>query len=458
VVAPDDAYAADAARRGCLTGASNAVLRVSGPLDAPVFSGKLAAKGVSLSPRSFGRTFSLAQGATVTLRPGKGVGRQRVAFPRQARLRGDLDDGTFALWGSVDFDRFSLDDADLSVVGTDLFFASSGEFNLTFNPSVHLAVSDFGRPQSRRMALSGDVVIVDGTYYKSFDSFARAFGAATGGARDAYQEPLTERVPWLKDLALNLDVTSTVLAVRSPFPFGRADLDARVDVSVSGTLDKPQVFNRIDLLPGGVISYRVLGREFELLSGSLDFSGDPGRPRIDLQAQTEVEFLERVGSGDESEERQVTIIVTITGTLPDDLSIQLSSTPGGFDQADLQSLILAGKPLDDDVLAREDNLFSFDIGRFVDALLAAPFVDAINVGLTQDGFVDTELVTKFGRDLRLRTRAVQESGDATRLTARFQFRISDSVVLEGSVDRSTGATADEHETYQTRIKYRIHLD
>ena len=96
---------------------------------------------------------------------------------------------------------------------------------------------------------------------------------------------------------------------------------------------------------------------------------------------------------------------------------------------------------------------------FVNKLLKAPFVDAVKLGLTQEGFVDTQIVTKFGRDVSLRTRAVQEAGDSTRLSARFEFRLTDDIVLEGRAVRSTGNDfTNANERYEARIKYRIPLD
>ena len=445
----------------CLGTPSPPALHVTGALTAPVVQGRVRAVGVRLVPRDFGRAFVVDDGAELVLRRGRGPADQLVSFPRDGarRLSGELDDGTFGVWGELSLDALEPRDATLHVEGTDLSFVSRGEFNATVSPDLVVRARDFQDPVRRDLAVSGQVRVVEGTYYKSFDQFARAFGAATGAQADGYSAPLTERLPWLGDTLLDVDVHGSGFAVRSPFPLGSADLDTRMDVHVGGTLGAPQVFNRVDILPGGRIQYRVFQREFEVVRGTLDFSGDPDRPRIDLAAQTEVEYLERVSNTDEgSEEKQVVITVTITGVLPDDLDIQLSSTPAGFDQGDLQSLIFTGKPRADDVAAREDNLFSLDIGRFFNALLAAPFVDAVNFGLTQEGFVDTEVITRFGRDLRLRTRAVQEAGNATRLNARFQFHISDSVVLEGSVDRTTGSSTTAADTYEARIKYRIPLD
>jgi len=445
----------------CLGTPGTPALHVTGALTAPVVQGQVRAVGVRLVPRDFGRAFVVDDGAELVLRRGPGPAEQLVRLPREGarRLSGELDDGTFGVWGDLSLDALAPKDATLHVEGTDLSFVSRGEFNATVSPDLVLRVRDFQDPARQDLAVSGQVRVVEGTYYKSFDQFARAFGAATGGPVDGYSAPLTERLPWLADTLLDLDVRGSNFAVRSPFPLGQAELDTRMDVHVGGTLGAPQVFNRVDILPGGRIQYRVFQREFEVVRGTLDFSGDPERARIDLAAQTEVEYLERVNNSDEgSQDKQVVITVTITGVLPDDLDIQLSSTPGGFDQGDLQSLIFTGKPRAEDVAAREDNLFSLDVGRFFNALLAAPFVDAVNFGLTQEGFVDTEVITRFGRDLRLRTRAVQEAGNATRLNARFQFHISDSIVLEGSVDRTTGTSTTAADTYEARIKYRIPLD
>lgn len=432
----------------------DAVVHVTGEFSAPRFAGRLESSEILIVPRNFGQEILIhADGSGVVLAHGDKPGEQLLLIPESAKLVGEVDDGNLRIWGRVRLSDFALEEAELSLVGNDLYFTAPGEYSLTFNPSVRASVFDFGSDELRALVLTGDVVITEGAYYKSFDSLSSAF---SGGESEAYEDPLTERFPWLKDLSMDINVNAPSFAIRSPFPLGKADVEARMDLAVTGTLDDPQVMNRIDILPGGIITYNVFGREFEMLPSTLDFLGDPGRPRVDITAQTEIEYL-RSGSVD-SREEHVTITVDISGTVPDELDVKLSSTPATYDQADLQSLLLTGKPLAEGAESRDDNLFSFDVGSFVDRLLKAPFDYSVFVGSTLDLGFDIELYTRFGRDFSLRTRATQESTDSTRLTAGFQFKLSDDILLEGTVDRTTATTTTATETYEAKLKYRIPLD
>ncbi len=462
LVAADPETAKQGRRSRCLQRAGDNLMLVRGELGTPTFQGTLISHKLSFTPRTFGRSVTLDDGGRLKLRVTNRPGRQLVRVEAgKHSLRGEIEDGRFDISGDLYLQDLAIDDADLAVSGSEIYWSSAGEYNLTFNPDVNLDVTDFGDDGTRRIRMTGDVLVTDGNYFKSFDSFARAFGAVTGGGEESYARPLTERVPWLKSLTMGLDVTSTNFTVQSAFPTGKLDLEARLDVTLSGSLDSVTVKRRIDILPDGTITYNLFRRDFEIRHGYLEFDGEGDRPRIELRADTEVEYLERAAGGDDrpEEDKQVTVIVMITGRLPDDLNIELSSQPGGFTQADLERLIVTGKPLRDTASAREDTLFSFDFGNFVNKLLKAPFVDAVKLGLTQEGFVDTQIVTKFGRDVSLRTRAVQEAGDSTRLSARFEFRLTDDIVLEGRAVRSTGNDfTNANERYEARIKYRIPLD
>lgn len=448
----------------CLPLSARNVLRIGGTQKKPSFDGRLAANKIRLLPRGLPQQLSLTDGAIAQLVPGSSAGIQHIRFEEADNFSGQFDDGTFQVVGDIELRDFGLHALQLHVVGTDIAYASSGEFNATFNPDLRLSARDFGDERKRALALRGEVEVTDGTYYKSFDQLAKVLGAVTGDQFEQFSQPVTERIPWLKALVMDLQVRSTShnLNLNSSFPLGTTDLDARLDLKIQGTLDRPQVFNRVDLAPGGTVTYDILNREFEVLHGYLDFNGEAGRPRIDIRAQTEIEYLESTGAeSDEVEEKSVILTISISGTLPDALEIELSGSPGGFDEGDLQSLLLTGKPLSTGTLAREDYQFNVPVGTYLKELLASPFVESVNVGLDSQGDWASEILTRLGRYASLQARAEGESGASTRLSARFQLHLSDSIVLEGNVDRATGATTTtdaQGETYEARIKYRYVLD
>ncbi|MGM0574897.1 MAG: translocation/assembly module TamB domain-containing protein [Myxococcota bacterium] len=441
----------------CLPDAGDRILHITGTVERPKASGRIETVDTRLVPRTFGHEFRLEDGAGVLLRPTTAPGEVRVVLPREPeeRLGGEMDDGGFELWGEIVLMDLVPENADLHLIGTDLFYSSAGEFRMTFNPDVTLMARNFSSDARRRLKLSGEVLITDGSFYKSFDRISQTLsgGTAAGGSL-----PLTEQVPWLADLTLDLHVAAPDFEIRSKFPFGDTELEARFDLRIRGTLDDPEVYDRIQLIPGGRIRYDVIQREFEIVQGTLDFEGEPFAPRVDIEAQTEVAYLALVDPSipDSEEERQVTVSLRISG-VPPALNIEYwSNDDPSFDQADLQSLILTGRPRDEASESLEGFGFQYDFGNALQGILESPIIEALRVRVGADQSVTTELVNQLGRVVRLRTRVVQET-EETRVTAGFRFQITDRLSLEGNLQRVENAT-NPTQTYQARFKYRIPLD
>ncbi|MCB9727769.1 MAG: translocation/assembly module TamB domain-containing protein [Deltaproteobacteria bacterium] len=458
LVVGNDPYTVDTlGDRRCLPLDDDSVLHLGGTLSAPVASGRLEPHGVRIVPRSLGYSIRLVDGRSVLLRPGKEAGVLRVVFPKDParRVSGDIDDGTFSLSGELTLRDFAPDTAALHLIGTDIFFSSAGEFRLTFSPEVDLTAQDLSNDERRQMRLSGQVLVTEGTYYKSFDTLTQSI---TGGSRTGAQIPLTEQVPWLSSLTLALEVSASDFAVRSKLPFGETDLETRVDLSVQGTLDALELYERIELLPGGRVSYDLINREFEVVQGTLDFLGNPNEPELDIEAQTEVTYLalSDAALSDTNEERQVTVSIRITGT-PSHLNLELwSNDAPTFDQADLQSLILTGRPKDEAASSQGGLSLRYDFGDALARVLQSPIIDTFSVEVGADASVTAEVASALGHAARLRTRVAQEA-EETRVTAGFRFQITDSLSIEGNLQRVQNST-NPSQTYEARFKYRIPLD
>lgn len=443
--------------RRCLPMDDASVLHIAGSLTAPVASGRIEPYGVRIVPRSMGYSIRLLDGRGVLLRPGKTPGVLRIVFPKDAarRISGDIDDGNFWISGELALRDFAPDAAELRLSGSDVFFSSPGEFRVTFNPEVQLIAQDLSNDTRRKMRLSGDVLITEGTYYKSFDTLTHSI---TGGTRSGAQVSLTEQVPWLKSLTLALEVSASDFAVRSKLPFGQTDLETRLGLTVQGTLDAIELYERIELVPGGRVSYDLINREFEVVQGTLDFLGNPNEPELDIEAQTEVTYLalSDTGLSDGSEERQVTVSIRITGT-PSKLSLELwSNDAPSFDQGDLQSLILTGRPKDEASAAQGGLSLRYDFGDALARVLQSPIIDTFSVEVGADASVTAEVASALGHAARLRTRVAQEA-EETRVTAGFRFQITDSLSIEGNLQRVQNST-NPSQTYEARFKYRIPLD
>ena len=459
VVAADPATAATLGDDACLAGAGDRVLRLQGELLSPAISGKMATKDILLTPRNFGRDFELNDDSTFTVRPGEEQGTQRIFVNKDkaSRIRGKLEDGTYELWGEMLLKNLWLDSARVEGVGTEIFYAAPGEYNITINPEVSLVVSDFMDEERRKLLLSGKTQITEGMYYRNFDSLGQAIGNMTGGAEGKTHElPLVERVPWLKSLEMDLNVFGSTFEITSPYTGGSAAVDTRFDLRVTGTLEEMSIYDRLEIIPGGLVTYDLIGREFEVVQGDVDFRGDLGAPEIDLELATDVAYEVTSGVEDQVEEREVTVSVRISG-IPPNLDIEFwTKDNAGLDQADLQSLILTGSPRTESASLQDSLGISFDFSQFLSSVLKAPFFEAFKARVGPQGTVTTQIVTEFGRAVQLHTKVTQAATE-TRVRAGFQFQLSDNLSLEGTLQR-TDRAQNPTQTYEARFKYRIPID
>lgn len=481
-IAEDPATAEALGPARCLPDAGDRVLRARGPLAEPSLSGRVqprgranrvqakapeaeadgepdAARPMHLIPRGFGREIVLDPKGSLLLRPGRRDGAQRIVAPEdpERHLEGTIQQGSFEvqgeLLGELRPDGFTPETVDARLIGTDLFYSSAGAYKMTLNPDVRLVGSALSDPANRDLTLKGRVLITDGLFFRNIGQLTRSL-TGPGGTR--YERPLTERFPGLQDVALDLGVEANEFGIRSSFPLGRAELQARFDLRVGGTLSSPELYDRVEIIPGGLVRYDVIQREFEIRRATLDFDGRPSKPRIDLDAETEILYFQ---SQDEdrsfTEERQVTVGLNVTG-VPPDLDIQLTSEDVTQSEADLRSLVLTGRPSGQSGSFEENLGVGYDFGQMLSDVIRSPIFEALNVHVGAAGSVTTRLITRLGRAMRLRTRVVQEPSE-TRVSAGFEFELSDRLSLEGTLQRVQRST-NPSQTYRARFRYRIPLD
>lgn len=454
----------DVAALGDIGGA----LLLSGATSAPVLDGVVEIRSLQAQPRSLGRQLRFDRPVRLTLGPSPlGGGRHRIAIDDEAPIEGHLDDGTFVVRGSLDLRGLHPTHGEMRLVGTDVSYNAAKTFQATFNPELTWTARDLDDPARRASRLEGTVSITEGRYYRSFDRFSQALGGALGREQDAPTQSLSRAVPALADTALDVRVRGSNVAITSSFPFGSTDLELRIDVLVRGTLAKPLVYDRIYVLPGGIVTYNIVRREFEVQRGVLDFDGDPSKFRLDLEARTEIEYIEGSAAGTSDldisplldEERVVGVTVRVKGEAPV-FDVSLSSDSRGYDQTDLQYLVLTGAPASSQGEGRTDRSIALPIGaELADVarrLLLSAFVDSVTLGITPEGGIDWGLIASLGRSLKLRTRVVQEGTDK-RYRARFEFRITERLSLEGQL-KVNEDDGESLRTYESKLRYRIPLD
>ncbi len=451
-------------------------LEVLGSFLSPVLRGSVRTDAVEVVVRHVPDAIAIEPGARVLFR-GDAQGRMTAALPADAPLRGRLGDGRFTVDGSASFQGFVPDSGALHLSGSGLRVASPGAYYVVLAPDVTARFSDMASPDPgvRGLVLAGRVDVTEGSYHRNFDVVRKAFSGVAGG-RVAEREsaPLATRAPWLAAAGLDLAVTGSRLGVRSRLPFGSTDLEIALDLAVRGTVEEPEVWNRVEVLPGGQVIYNVVRREFEVTRGTADFDGDPTRPILDITARTTVDpssagSPQVVGGSRFEPETQtgsfdqgVVVTLAVSGRFPD-LDLSLTSNARDLDQTDLQYLLLTGTTPREAADGRSGvidlGLVTEDMTNLVTNLFLSPFVDAVRFGVSPSGGVNAEVEAHVGSRLRFETQVLQETG-GSRYRAGFQVRLTDRLFLEGRM-RAVEQSTDPSEIgrrYEAKLRYRIPIE
>ena len=234
-------------------------------------------------------------------------------------LRGMLDEGSSpwgAGWAIKDFMPVSLD---LNARGLSLPVVVPDTMNLLLDANATLS----GTPDST--LLSGDAVILEGSYYKDVhlnliaevgQRFINERVRAGRGARKPIDLPFLRGM----DLDIALSRRGTVSIDNN-----LADATLNPDLQITGTLNDPVVTGRVSVIQG-TVTYQK--RTFDITRGVIDFS-NPYRTQaaIDVSAQGKI--------------RDWTITLEVTGPL-DNLNISLTSNPA-TDTSTILSLLATGR-------------------------------------------------------------------------------------------------------------------
>ncbi len=450
-------------------------LEVHGTLARPLADGEVRLGAVELGIRGLGEALRLQDGGRVLL--SSGDGRMRATIPADGWVKGSLGEGKFTVHGNAAFDGLVPADGEVVLEGADLRFVSPGEYFLVGNPSVTATFEGLGAPGQSRMRIGGRVALTDGSYHRNFDIVGKAFSGLTGTrVAERQGRSLEEVAPWLADADLDLAVTGPRFGVRSKLPVGSTDFDIAMDLRVKGKVKAPELWNRVEVLPGGTVTYEVVRRVFEVVRGTVDFDGPPGQPRVDVLARTRIQV---VGTTTQSTavasrfdpdapvagalDQGIQVSLKVTGRYPD-LDISLSSTSKAYTQTELQYLVLTGSLPQGGVASSAGQIFNLgllteDVTNLVAKLLLGSLVDAINLGVSPTGGVNVDVMAHLGSRMRFATQVQQNSGSAW-YTAGFHVRLTDYLSLEGRVLSISQALdrSQEGNKYETKLRLRIPID
>jgi hypothetical protein len=299
---------------------------------------------------------------------------------------------------------------------------------------------------------------------------------------DAYSKPITETMPWLSEVRLNLAVRGNNFEVASRFPLGKTDLVTEFNLRVSGTLADLRINDRLRVMDGSgsQISYSVNNLVFEVERGTLDFAGEALQPYLDLNLRTEIPVRGGTRSGstatnlgsdlttDSSQlDEIVQVFVRISGVFSEDskqFDVQLSSNKGDT-EADVQCLIVTRRRCNDQAGGSSPRITTdFLFGEALNAAVTGLFktlVDTVQIDFDPVNLgVAAEMTKKLGKTVALGAQV--QTGRENRYNANFAFRITERLSLNGLWRRqrlldTTGTQDASVDVYESKLRYKVPL-
>jgi hypothetical protein len=232
------------------------------------------------------------------------------------RLTADLGQGTLSLSGDMGLEHFIPVSGQARLQTQNIAFFVEDTLEIAFNTDLIFSGT------RERTRLSGTVTLLKGEYYRDFAfDLAEALESRKMGAAGPKQAAKTG-VPIIGDTRLDIAV-----GYREPFVLDNnlAFILVEPGVKVSGTIDRPVITGRAQILEG-TVEYQK--RQFDVERGVIDFV-DPFKtdPEITLKAGTQV--------------RKWVIHMDISGRT-DNLKFRLYSEPAETHE-DILSLLIIGK-------------------------------------------------------------------------------------------------------------------
>jgi len=297
-------------------GATWIKVRARGPVSDPQFTGQLKVKRVEVSPRGWGRTITLDRGD---------VRFSNYLIKTAAPLGGTYDEGLVQADGEVRLDRFDMVDIYLRITGTGIPQRSPNVYSAEFNCDVRLM------GDSQRLALEGDLELVDLSYTRKFDVLKQAFIKPRVQEEDP---PFWKGQPLLEDLALDLKVrTMGQILVKNNL----ANLSLSGDFVVVGTLENPRLGGLIRA-EEGTFKLPYLRGDFSISQGQILFTSSKPMEQGQIAITSETTFEGR---------NQVDYLITLKVEGPlSNPAIQLSSVPN-LDPGQISALLVTGRTTDE---------------------------------------------------------------------------------------------------------------
>ncbi len=320
----------------------------------------------------------------------------------------DLGDGKIALTGMAELkngipDKFKLN-LDAGQVPVDV----PDTLEMTLNSQLTWAGT------MDKSAITGQIDIFEGTYYKDVDlSLISITAQTTKKSRPKVREPGPD---FLKTIGLNIYVTRREAIVVDN---NLASMSISPNISIRGTAYAPSLDGRA-VVDEGTITFQQA--QFEIIEGSIDFI-NPYKiePEITLTGETTISSY--------------TITLSVTGT-PDDLVLEFSSDLDATD-ADIFSLIAFGKTTD------EMGSVDSDGGAMPAAAIAKMLVDSLSekiketTGLSEVSFI------------------MNHEGNETNVHVGLGAELSRRLSVSYGIDINDGETVQKVTTYYKLLEHLL---
>ena len=487
-IAADPVVAKDPGAK-CLTSlrGDRGALRIAGPVDALKPQGVLQLQRSTITPRGMGRDILFSSGGQLVIGTQRN-GQLQATIPEEHPIEVRMEDGWLKSWGFVRTQGNALERMDIRLMANDISYLQPKMMSLSASGGLRLTGRNLHKAD-KDILVRGDVQVTEAAYFANHDRLGMMVSGLAGRQAQGRSESITDRMPWIKDIKLDLGLRGRNVEVLSRFPLVKTDIELRTDMKVAGTVGAPSLDGRVALEPGSIITYSVFKRDFEVTRGTLDFKKTDtkwNQGYLDLSARSVIELEQGVDAaatstmgiglsssgGGAGSDNKVTVTVDASGTLAElmgaaaggkGFNLKFSSMPP-YEQGDIQALIVTGRPLTSGsggVLGSRAtiNLLVDDVAEAVTKMLLGSWSPEVSVGFTATGDLNATVRKNIGKAIRLSGEYFSGS-DRTETRATLSIRISQDWSMEGLLrhELSSSAAAATGNIYEGKARYKYDLD
>lgn len=327
-------------------------VEVSGPPSRPIPSGSLTVRSATFSFRDLSTPLRLTRGTIA-------FDSDAVRVPSDAPLAGEVLGGLYNLSGRVGIEDNTLKDARFDLWSHNIVYRVPETANVTFDTDIDFEARDIARPST--WTVGGQIDLLSARYFRNISLFeeqvtGRVLGTITRQT-ERFEAGALEKYPWLSEIEFDMRIRAREgVVIDNKIDRFRVELEMRLDLQLQRTLGDPRVSGEVEVAAGTV---EFQGERFEVRTGTIEYTGDPNNPRVEITAGADIrnrcietDTIEEVrpssrfaGDFDDARSEIYHVILSVEGRL-DTLNVEFESNPYA-DQRDILSLMLTGCTVDE---------------------------------------------------------------------------------------------------------------